>query len=447
MEEILRGYHVNEATWFYLSLLLILAVFFKFGRLWSVRNLDLILLLSLAPGLLIVKSTQQGSTLGYCWLFAVSGLLLLRLLLDWSLTRRPRMEQNLNPAGMAFLCGAAMLFQTTKIVTEDPDAGTMKTVRQANELLQRQDASAEDHDAAAEKNIVEPGNVAGPAGRLLATPVVPLMGGPEIAAARAMAFLSHLAVLLGLIAIGRWHFSDTNLGLAMGTLYLLLPVTAYDVTKVNQLLPAALIVWAVAAHRRPTIAGTLLGLACGTLFFPVFLLPIWIAFYWRRGALKFSSALVITGAILLGSLVLTSADSLSFKRQTLGSIDWSVLKFQAEDGLGFWSLYNPAYRIPVFATFLVLLVSLSIWPLKKNIETLLANSAAIIVATQFWYPDQGGSYVLWYLPLILVVAFRPRLANLSPDAIEADSRIAVTAGGPGLRQDTFASLPRSQIYR
>jgi hypothetical protein len=442
MEEILRGYHVNEATWFYLSLLLILAVFFKFGRLWSVRNLDLILLLSLAPGLLIVKSTQQRSTLdlGYCWLFAVSGFLLLRLLLDWSLTRRPRMEQNLNPAGMAFLCGAAMLFQTTKIVTEPPDAGTMKTVRQADDLLKRQDASTED-------SVVEPGNIAGPAGRLLATPVVPLMGGPEIAAGRAMAFLSHLAVLLGLIAIGRWHFSDTNLGLAMGTLYLLLPVTAYDVTKVNQLLPAALIVWAVAAHRRPTIAGTLLGLACGTLFFPIFLLPIWIAFYWRRGALKFSSALVITGAILLGSLLLTSADSLSFKRQTLGSIDWSVLKFQAENGLGFWSHYNPAYRIPVFATFMVLLVSLSIWPLKKNIETLLANSAAIIVATQFWYPDQGGSYVLWYLPLILVVAFRPRLANLPPDTAEADSRLALTAGGPNIRQDTFASIPRSQIYR
>ena len=122
MEEILSGYKVNAPTWFYLSLILIIAVFFKFGRLWSVRNLDLILLLSLAPGLLFVKSSYEGSTLGYCWLFAVSGLLLLRLLFDFALTRRPRMEQNLNPAGMAFLCAAAMLFQTTKIMTEAPDS-------------------------------------------------------------------------------------------------------------------------------------------------------------------------------------------------------------------------------------------------------------------------------------------------------------------------------------
>ena len=440
MEEILRGYHVNAPTWFYLSLLLIIAVFFKFSRIWSVRNLDLSLLLALSPGLLFVKSGYAGSTLGYCWLFAVSGLLLFRLLFDWALTRRPRMEQNLNPAGMAFLCGAAMLFQTTKIVTEAPDAGTMQTVRHADDLLKRQDASTG-------INLGETGEMTGPASRLLATPVVPLMGGAEIAAARAMAFLSHLAVLFGLIAVGRWHFSDTNLGLAMGTMYLLLPVTAYDVTKVNHLLPAALIVWAVAAHRQPTVAGGLLGLACGTLFFPVFLLPIWMAFYWGRGAMKFGLALVLTWAVLLASLLFTSVDSSGFIRQTLGSIDWSVLKFQADDGVGFWSLYNPAYRIPVFATFIVLLISLTIWPLKKNVETLLANSAAIIVATQFWYPDQGGIYVLWYLPLMLVVTFRPRLANLPTDSRDLDSRITVSNGGIGPRQDVMAGLPRPQIYR
>jgi hypothetical protein len=440
MEEILSGYHVNAPTWFYLSLLLIIAVFFKFGRIWSVRNLDLTLLLSLAPGLLFVKLTYTGSTLGYCWLFAVSGLLLFRLLFDWALTRRPRMEQNLNPAGMAFLCAAAMLFQTTKIVTEAPDAGAMQTVRHADDLLKRQEASSA-------VNLAESGEMTGPASRLLATPVVPLMGGAEIAAARAMAFLSHLAVLFGLIAVGRWHFSDTNLGLAMGTMYLLLPVTAYDVTKVNHLLPAALIVWAVAAHRLPTVAGGLLGLACGTLFFPVFLLPIWMAFYWGRGAMKFGLALVLTGAVLLGSLLLTSADTNGFVRQTLGSIDWSVLKFQDDEGVGFWSLYNPAYRIPVFAAFVVLLVSLTIWPLKKNVETLLANSAAIIVATQFWYPDQGGIYVLWYLPLMLVVTFRPRLAILPPHAKELDAKISISKSDSKLRQDGLTGFPRSQIFR
>ena len=110
-------------------------------------------------------------------------------------------------------------------------------------------------------------------------------------------------------------------------------------------------------------------------------------------------------------------------------------------------MYNPAYRIPVFATFMVLLVTLSIWPLKKNLETLLANSAGIIVATQFWYPHQGGIYVLWYLPLMLVVTFRPRLAGLPTEAREVSSRIAMSDGPGSHRFDPVAGLPRHQIYR
>lgn len=438
MEGLLRGYHVNEPTWFYLSLLLILAVFFKFGRIWSIRNLDLAMLLSLAPGLLLVRATSLVPSVGYCYLFVVSGLLLVRLLLDSAFTRRPRLEQNLNPAGMVFLCASALLFQTTKIMTEQPDLAAVRTVRGADELLKRQDLSATDATNSKSET--------GPAGRLLATTVVPLAGGTEIAAARTMAILSHLAVILGLIAVGRWHFNDTHLGLAMAALYLLLPCTAYDVSKVNHLLPAALIVWAVAAYRKPMVSGVLLGLACGTVFFPIFLLPIWVAFYWKRGALKFSAALVLTGAVLLSSLILTSADSTSFKQQTLGSIDWSVLKFEANEGVGFWGLYDPAYRIPVFATFMILLIALTIWPQRKNVEHLLAHSTTVVVATQFWYPHQGGIYVLWYLPLMLIVTFRPRLNHLPLEEHSPDTRVAVSGSGSG-RDDVLRGASRTQLFR
>src|SRR5690606_2839849 len=79
MEDILKGYEINQATWFYHSLLLMLAVFFKFNRLWSLRNLDLLLLLSLSPGLILVKLgaafAESGDPrangtemMGYVWL-------------------------------------------------------------------------------------------------------------------------------------------------------------------------------------------------------------------------------------------------------------------------------------------------------------------------------------------------------------------------------------------
>jgi hypothetical protein len=426
MEEVLLGYEVNGATWFYLSLLLILAVFYRFNRVWSLRNVDLALLLCLSPGLLLIGAAGPDSPVGYLWLFAVTGVLWIRLLFDALFVRRPRLEQNLNPAGLTFLLCSALAFQTTKIVMEEPHEATVNTVRQADDLLNRSDAE-------------ELAPAAGPTGRLLATTVVPLSGGVETAAARCLAVLCHLAVMFGLVLIGRWHFSDTNIGLAMATLYLLLPCTSYDASRVTHVLPGALITWAVVAFRRPLWSGTLLGLACGTMFFAVFLLPIWMSFYWRRGAWRFAAALGTVACVLLASLLLTSADTHSFTRQILGSIDWTALKFDAGYGVGLWSIYDPAYRIPVFTTFLVVLVSLTIWPLEKNLEHLLAHSASTVVATQFWYPHEGGIYVLWYLPLVLVVMFRPKLAHLHPD----DDRQAAgqTTSVPVLASSSRTALP------
>ena len=50
---------VDPTTWLYLSSLLSIGLFFKFGRIWSVRNLDLILLISLGPGLLLIYYGQE----------------------------------------------------------------------------------------------------------------------------------------------------------------------------------------------------------------------------------------------------------------------------------------------------------------------------------------------------------------------------------------------------
>ena len=47
-------YEMNPTTWVYLSSLMIIGIYFKFHRFWSVRNLDLLGLIALSPGLLLV---------------------------------------------------------------------------------------------------------------------------------------------------------------------------------------------------------------------------------------------------------------------------------------------------------------------------------------------------------------------------------------------------------
>lgn len=410
MDQLFSNYDVNATTWFWLSLILIAAVFFRFDRLWSARNLDLLLLVGLSPGLLF---TQAGSpTAGYAWLFTASGLLLLRVCLDGFFQRRPRLEQNLNRHGMLFLLVAMSTVLVTKIATEPPAESTVDAVRSGDHLIKGEDAEE-----------ARKGTDTGPAPSLLAALLVTLSGGIEVVAARVMAILAHIAVVAGLWFVGRRHFGDNQIGLAMATLYLLLPCTALDVQKVNHVLPAALTVWAIAAYRNPLVSGSLLGLACGTVFFPVFLLPLWLVFYGRLGALRFGLALGVIGAVLLLSLLLTSADTYSFTRQIIGSIDWSVLKFRDETVGGFWTTHSPAYRIPVFAAYVVMLIFVTIWPREKNLEHLLAYSTALVLGTQFWYPQQGGVYLLWYVPLFLMVAFRPRLGHLtSPNSVTTGRR-------------------------
>jgi hypothetical protein len=423
MQQFLAGYHVNDATWFYLSLILIVAVFFRFNRVWSLRNLDLLLLTTVSFGFLFepeiwlesknrnIDTIRDLAAWKHSWLFTCTGLILLRLFLDPVFRRRPLLEQNLNSSGLIFLCIAAFGFQIANVASEPPSQSTVAQIVDAQHVVDGVDPTA--NKSAGEATAVSgPGmRIAGAASEIIARATG--VSSVEFTA-RLLACLSHLAVVLGLVFLGRKHLGDKRLGVAMASIYLLIPCTAYNVSQVDHVLPAALVVWAFLFFNKPMVAGVLLGLASGMVFFPVFLLPLWAIFYGRQGALRFSLALAIVAAVMISTFALTSFTSESFVTQFLGSIDWSVLQFGTESGTGFWLGISQAYRLPVVIAFVVMVVLLSVFPRKKNIEHLMAHSAAIVVATQLWYPQSGGTYVLWYLPLVLTVVFRPRLEHLVP---------------------------------
>ncbi len=418
MQTLLEGYAVNEPTWFYLSLLLICAVFARFQRPISVRNLDLLLLLALSPGLLLVRSRP---ILGYNFLFVVSAGLLVRMLTDGWLQRRPRVQPNMNAAGLAFLCGAAFLFLTTRACTEQPPHSTVDSVRRAEGLITGETKPVQPPE-------LPPDTKAGPVPSLVAAPVVltskALAGGEsdrstaaelvELWTARIIAILAHLAVILGLVAIGRNLFGDFETGIAMGTLYMLLPCTAYDVQKVTHVLPAAFIVWAIYNFRRPVWSGVLMGLASGTLFFPIFLIPLWAGFYGREAIGRFLGAVIGTGVAVMVGVTALAGGAPNFVRESFGYIEWMQLQLRVVDSAaGFWNNVQPAYRIPVIVSFVILLIAVTIWPRKKHLGHLMAWSTAIILGTQFWYTYEGGIYVQWYLPLALLVVFRPGAGHLA----------------------------------
>jgi hypothetical protein len=394
----------SAATWFYFALLLAAALFFKFSRLLSFRNLDVLTLPLLVPGLLLLRATNGEEWFGYLWLLVGSAYFLVRCFLDLSLVTRPALSPNLSLGGLAWLAGSlfvgfiavAVNHPKDKAAPQDKAPALPSQVQQQSEnLVQRQAAGATGFD-------------------------VPLW------VARGLALACHLTVVLGLIFIGGWHFQDWHAGMATATLYLLLPYSIVLLPYTGPLAaaqwyhvwPMALIVWAIFAYRLPTLSGALLGVAA-TSIFPILLLPIWLSFYWRRGAGRFAAAFVLTGSLAVLPLWIGGELARSV-RDVLSLPDW-LAWLEPHGTPGLWSDMHWAYRMPLFIAYLAMLSLFALWPWPKNLAHALALSAAAVLGVQFWYGDQGGTYVLWYLPLLLLLVFRPNLSDCRPLPIHRET--------------------------
>ena len=484
---------VDSPTWLLYVSLLLIAVFFRFSRLVSVRNLDLMLVLLLSTALVVSASSKKQDELQAAesgraaainvddtadaeelsatqsvdgdialsplsrWsavvVIAFSVLIIVRLMFDESLTRRPRLEQNLNQAGLTFLILPAFSILMTGVFVKEPPDRNLNAVESGVALLE----GHESQSGEAEDVVSTPA----PTETLLAasaTKVAELSGRmdssqlqldaerspTEALIARFLVVIAHTTVVLGLVYIGYKHFCSMQLGISMSCLYLFLPCTAYNVHELSHVVPAACLTWAFANYRRPAIAGILLGLACGTLFFAAFLLPLWAVFYGRKGSLRFGMSLAVVAAVVLMTFALTSENTDSFVNKLVMTANWTAYRlFDAAAPMPENAVGQVYLRITLASLFFVMLVAMTVIPRKRNLENLLANSAALIIAAQLWYPEDVGSYVLWYLPLLLLVIFRPRLDRFVPPEDPAQS-VAVRQPEAGKR--SVGTLSRVTLY-
>jgi hypothetical protein len=410
----------NAATWFYFSLLLAVALFFKFTRLLTLRNWDVLAVFLLVPGLLLLQEghtkshTGSGQSplvgYGYVWLLVGSGYFLVRCLIDLALVRRPALAPNMNLSGLAWL-GVALFAFLVVVAVRRPDVPE-KVGRGSVALDRAQEA------AAVVYNTTQPG--VDPQER----------AATRFWVARSLAIGCHLAIVAALILIGAFHFQDTTGGMGAACFYLLLPYTAIHIDQVHHVWPTALLLWAIFNYRRPVLAGSLLGLAAGSVFFPLLTFPVWFSFYrGGRGAARFTLAFVL--AVVL-SLALTGAvlwwdGNLSNNLQLTFSLsDWQPWKVPATESI--WSGAYWAYRLPVFVAYTAFVLMTFFWPAEKNLANVISLSAAVLIGIQFWYADQGGVYVLWYLPLLLLLTFRPNLSDRRPPVIHPETDCLAKAG-------------------
>lgn len=407
-------------TWVLHSSLLIAAIYGRFTKVWSVRNLDLVLLIGLTPALFVYQS--------YAWiLYSVSALFCLRLIFDCRFMRRPRVEPNMNAYGVSFLCLAAFIVLVVRVFTQEPST---EKVEQAENLINRTITDTADNE---------------PTTTIVTTQALAIsrnIDAPhaEQLAMRIVSVVAHAAIVVGLLVLGYKHFGSYSLGLAMSSLYLLLPCTAFYVHQVKHTLPAAFLVWAFVFYRRPVAAGSFLAMACGALFTTVFLLPLWAAYYGRKKLVRFGTGLAVTGLILTVPFLLTSLPG-TLPRKLIASMNWSLFSFLNMEEYRAAETLQELARPHIMIVFFCVFLTITIWPRKKQLSHLIAHSAVLVVLAQLWYPQDPGLYVLWYLPLLILVAFRPRLRHLAEEEEPREApRLAPTVDTIRTRP-TVASSP------
>jgi hypothetical protein len=388
----------------YFSGLLAVGLFFKFSRFLSVRNGDVLMLFFPVPGLLLLSRGLVSPFWGYFCLLGSSAFLLVRCLADLALVRRPALRPNLNLGGLVWMA-CALFVGLVALAVRKPD-GPSESGRPTSAPL----------------DVVHRGTEAivgqTPAGK----------NGSDVRlwAERGLTVACHLAIVVALALVGWRHFDDLHAGVAAATFYLLLPYTYLLMPSISPVVsrwdhawPMALLVWAVLAYRRPTVAGAFLGLAAGTIFFPVLLLPVWFSFYRRRGACRFLLSFLLSAGVCLavfGTIVWINGELPHSLRTGWTSSAWKPWEQPDKDTHGLWQDIPThwAYRLPVFLAYATLLVASAFWPAPKNLAHVISLSAALLIGLQFWYADQGGVYVLWYLPYLLLLVFRPNLSSCQP---------------------------------
>ncbi|GIW89417.1 MAG: hypothetical protein KatS3mg108_3741 [Isosphaeraceae bacterium] len=380
-------------VWLFLTLLFWFALFFKFHRFWSIRNLDLVLMLAQLPALLHLTTRDDRPASAFALLFVGLGIWLVRCVLDLALTRRPVLEPNLDSAGLGCLMAGLLALVAIEAITVPIDAGVERNPGDPHSVKTEVPTPASDATLRRAFGRVAPSELK-----------------------RLMAALGHVGISLGLVGIGSRIFQRPTIGLGMAVAFLILPYTRIALIDSGQLVAAALVVLAIAAYRRPATAGLALAVA-GAWMPPVAgLIPAWAGFYWGRGVRRFVAVAVpvLVAAWLLASTV-PAASRLAVEcgARTLNEV--GLLPSSESPAAGsFWNDVEPAYRLPVLVLHLCVVALSAVWPAEKNLGQLIAQSALLLIASEFWYLDQGGTHATLYVPLLLLLTFRPNLSLKRP---------------------------------
>ena len=462
----------NQGGIIWLAMIVTVVVAYDFRNHLSWRNVDILLLMPLSLFLVDLTEWQLGisdpiqrSLFGMVFfvIFSISALLLVRAMIGAFLPRKTTAPLNLpaplavvltivlfasnsllalghqpNDSGIFTNIGSARMLETGKFPYGDPwlmggAAATYGPVLYISHIP-FQLALSSVANGQREVSSFRRWIIAGTS---------PDYVGPPILATKLTVLFFHLLAVVGLVIIGR-QLAGGNVGWSLAALYL---ASAYvqglggqeafitGMTYVSHIAPAALTILAFAVLNRPFWSGSLLAVAAGALFYPVFFFPLWFGFYFWRGKeyASFTAGFVVV-CVVIGVSVLLMTQS-SETESALQIIYKSTVAHQeAKDSYGsstfsFWGLHPNFASFwqtpfiegwfllrPSFLTFAAFIGGTFFMARNRTTTQLAFLTAAIAIAIQLWKSHAGGTYVEWYYPFLLIGLFVPAASEIMESA-------------------------------
>lgn len=215
------------------------------------------------------------------------------------------------------------------------------------------------------------------------------------------------------------------------------------VTYVSHLAAPALTTAAFVALGAPFAAGVLLVAAAGVGFYPAFLAPAWLGYYWyqRRAAGRFVLGMSVSATVVIIFVLLCSRPAGG--RGLIGTILWDTLGHHTDPaGYGsspfsFWGqrsgwqgwmihplLGTSGLTAPAMLLFVAFAASAFFITRGRGAQALALVSAAVVIGATLVKIHPTGGYVAWFYPFLLLGLFLPSRRPERPESPAGAARPA-----------------------
>lgn len=187
------------------------------------------------------------------------------------------------------------------------------------------------------------------------------------------------------------------------------PMVQYNLHWINNdLVPFIFLVWALYFITYPVRSGALLALVTQVKYFSLPLLPLWALMYKGKKMLIFIVTFISVNLIFIVSVILLNGfetlERIFYRMQFFygGEYNWSIWALNS----GLQSVGNILKFLTI--PFLIVVFYYFYKSKKKDIHALMSLSVVIIITFILLSTHIGYNYFLWFLGLVIMVILRER---------------------------------------